>query len=305
MKVHCTRALLLPLLFTGLFPWPGRSQDAQTPYESAMRAWHERRIASLTSPTSWLSLAGLYWLKEGENTFGSADTNDLVFPRDRAAAVLGSFRLKSGVVTVRIEPGAEVWQDSVRISEAVLRTDADGSPTILRHGSLSWFVIKRGERFAIRLRDAENPRIAAFKGIERYPIDSSWRIPARLVPYNPPRTISVPNIIGTVDEEPCPGALVFSVGGAEFRLDPIAEAGSRQLFIVFGDETNGPETYGGGRFVYAEPPGPDSMTVIDFNKAYNPPCAFTEFATCPLPPQQNRLPIPVTAGEKKYEGFEH
>ncbi len=150
------------------------------------------------------------------------------------------------------------------------------------------------------MRDLENPGRKHFSGIRNYRIDPKWRVEARFEPYDPPRRIPIANIIGTVDSMTCPGALVFTAGGREVRLDPVLEApDATDLFIIFSDETSGSETYGAGRFLYAGLPK-DGTTVLDFNKAYNPPCAFTEFATCPLPPAQNALPIAVRAGEKKY-----
>jgi uncharacterized protein (DUF1684 family) len=144
------------------------------------------------------------------------------------------------------------------------------------------------------------PRSKSFHGIESYAVDPKWRVPATFAPHRPPRSIPIPNILGNVTQEPSPGAVVFSIGGHEYRIDAVDEEGEEDLFLIFADRTNGETTYGAGRFLYAPRPGADGKTVVDFNKAYSPPCAFTAFATCPLPPPQNRLPIPIEAGEKRY-----
>jgi uncharacterized protein (DUF1684 family) len=178
--------------------------------------------------------------------------------------------------------------------------DASGDPTFLTLDSLSWFIIKRDGRFAVRLRDRESRFLKEFSGIQRFPVDSTWRIPAKLEKYDPPKQVKVPNILGSVSESESPGALVFEYEGIEFKLDPLGESLSRSLFLIFADQTNGTDTYGAGRFLYVDPPDSLGNTTIDFNKSYNPPCAFTAYATCPLPPSQNILPFRVTAGEKNY-----
>ncbi len=274
-------------------------------YLAEIDAWHQQRIAALTRPTGWLSLAGLFWLKEGENRFGSDPANEIVFPADKAPGLMGWFYLRNAQVTVKIAPGVTVTAEGAPVTEMPLRSDAEDRPTVLTHGSLSWYVIQRGERIGIRLRDSENPRLKAFKGIERYPVSPQWRIPARWVPYDPPKKIPVPNVLGTVYEEDSPGALEFVVDGQTCRLDAIAEPGDTELFVIFADPTNGAETYGAGRFLYVPRPDSSGFTYIDFNKAYNPPCVFTEFATCPLPPAENRLPVRITAGEKNYADAVH
>src|SRR5262249_36692070 len=165
--------------------------------------------------------------------------------------------------------------------------------------------IKRGDRFALRVRDQNNDARTRFRGLEYFPIDPKWRIEARLERYDSAKMIPIANVTGTVNESPSPGTLVFEIDGQSYKLDPILEKGSTDLFVIFADATSGRETYGAGRFVYAPAPGPDGKTVLDFNKAHNPSCAFTRYATCPLPPRQNRLRIRIDAGEKKYAGSDH
>jgi hypothetical protein len=184
------------------------------------------------------------------------------------------------------------------VTTMTLRSDAEGEPTVVKHGSVSFYLIKRGERLGVRIKDSRNPALLAFHGIDSYPIDLKWRFDARFDASPAGKTISVPNILGSVEQEKSPGAVVFELEGKELRIGAVTESGTEDLFLIFGDQTNGVETYGGGRFLYAAPPDKNGRVVLDFNKAYNPPCVFTPYATCPLPPTQNRLPIRIEAGEK-------
>jgi uncharacterized protein (DUF1684 family) len=281
------------------------SQVSDSAYVADIDTWHKDRITSLKRPTGWLSLAGLYWLKEGVNTFGSDKANDVVFPQGNAPGYMGTVTVKNNIVSARIEPGIRVLSDGQPLKSARLATDGDGEPTVLSFGSLSWFVIERDGRFAIRLRDSENTTLLSFEGIERFPVDVAWRIPARFKVYDPPKSIPLPTVVGTISEATSPGALLFKIDGKEYTLDPLGEEGDDSLFLVFADETSGLETYGGGRFLYVPWPDKNGDTVIDFNRTYNPPCAFTPYATCPLPPEQNQLPVKVLAGEKTYQNGEH
>lgn len=291
------------LLMNGCKPVKEK-KPADPAYLASIEEWHTKRIERLKSPTGWLSLVGLHWLKEGENTFGSDSMNQLIFPK-KAPAFCGSFFLQNGKVSLSVAKGIQIVSNEKPIERMELRSDVDSNTTILQMNSFRFFIIKRGNEFAIRLRDTENPLITSFNGIERYPVDPSWFIEAKFEPFDPPKIIPVPTILGTIDSSQCPGVLVFEIDGDIFRLEPVLEEGSDELFIIFGDKTNGSETYGGGRFLYAKKPGADNKVFIDFNKAYNPPCVFTEFATCPLPPSQNKLPIKITAGEKMWGKAHH
>jgi hypothetical protein len=279
-------------------------QTANPEYLKEINDWHAKRVERLKSPTGWLSLVGLHWLNEGENKFGSDSANQLIFPK-KTPGFCGTFILKNGKVTIESAKNVEILHDNKPVFKMELKDDTDSNRTTLKMGSFQFFVIKRGHEFAIRLRDTENPPIAAFTGIERYPVDPSWRVEAKFEPYNPPKIIAVPTIMGTIDSSKCPGALVFDVDGETYRLEPVLEDGSNELFIIFGDKTNGAETYGGGRFLYSKMPSADNKVIVDFNKAYNPPCVFTEFATCPLPPPQNKLPLKILAGEKNWGNKYH
>jgi uncharacterized protein (DUF1684 family) len=291
--------LMLILLFSSCENTREISPE-EAAYVTEIDAWHKRRVDRLTSKKGWLSLVGLYWLKEGKNTFGGDAKNNIRFPEEKSPAFIGSMHLDNGNVRTDIVEGVVVSHQGEPVASIQMKPDVSGDPTILSLDSLSWYIIKRGERFAVRLRDSENKNIEDFSGIERYSVDTTWRVEATLEPYNPPKMMDVPNITGTISEEQSPGALVFRIDDKEYRLDPIGKPEGESLFIIFADKTNGDETYGAGRFLYASMPGEDGKTVLDFNKAYSPPCAFTRFATCPLPPSQNVLPIKVTAGEKNY-----
>jgi uncharacterized protein (DUF1684 family) len=270
-------------------------------HTNEITSWHNKRIDALKDKNGWLSLAGLFWLEEGEYSFGSDPSNDFVFPAKKAPDLIGRFILNQEQVIVKINHEIEVLNEGEPVTEMLLQSDEEDRPTILSWGSLKWFVIRHGDKFAIRLKDSENPKLNTFKGIGTFPIDLNWRVKSIFEPYHPPKKIPTPTILGTTVERLSPGGLAFEVEGKTHRLDPVAESDSKQYFIIFADETNGTETYGPGRFLYVERPGEDGTTYIDFNKAYNPPCAFTDFATCPLPPAQNHLPIRITAGEKNYE----
>jgi len=276
-----------------------QNTEAENYYKEIIN-WQKKRLTSLTSKDSWLSLAGLFWLKNGENTFGADESHMIVFPKEKAPPFIGKFILHEGKATVEINTGVKVRSDNDPVTQLELNDDSGGKPTILRNGTLSWYVIKRADDYLIRLKDSENPAIKNFKGIETYPVNSEWRIRARFEPYNPPKKIPVPTVLGNTIHEPCPGALVFEIDDKIYRLDPIAAEEDKTFFIIFSDETSGRDTYGGGRFLSAARPGTDGTTFIDFNKAYNPPCAFTPFATCPLPPEHNHLTVNIAAGEKDY-----
>ncbi len=248
--------------------------------------WHAKRIASLKKEHGWLSLVALEWLQEGENVLGSA--GDVTLPAP-AAPKLGTLTLTAG--KVRWNPVDGVPRD--------LKTDADeGGPDKVVLGRFAFVVIKRKGRWAARVWDSEAKTRVEFQGIERWPVSAKWKIEAKWEAYEPAKKVVVPNVIpGLEDELEVPGAAVFMVEGTEHRLEPVLEEGDTPLFFIFGDATNGKETYGAGRFLYVKAPK-DGKVVLDFNRAYNPPCAFTPFATCPLPTAQNRLPVRVDAGEK-------
>jgi len=261
-------------------------------HQEDVDAWFEKRVADLKGPKGWLNLAGLYWLKDGINSFGSDSTNDVVFPAGKIAARAGYFFVKGQQVTMMPNPGSGLNETILFHPDSTKSITASLSP-------LEWFVIKRDDKIGIRLRDLENENVKNFVGIGRFPVDYSWRIPAKFEPAKDGETIDITNALGQTTATPLAGTCVFEVDGKEQRLAATAEG--KELFIVFGDATNGKETYGAGRFIYTALPDSTGTVIIDFNKSYNPPCAFTEFATCPLPPKRNVLSASIPAGEKNYE----
>ncbi len=281
---------------------PAAAFDAAA-HKDEIQKWQQSRLASLTKEDGWLTLVGLFWLNEGENKFGSDPRNPVVLPRYKAPRLAGSLWLENGRVRLATRPGVEITTNGNPVTELDLKDDnEDDGPTILKLGSLLMNVVKRGDRLGVRVKDTESPTRSEFKGLDYFPIDAKWRLEARFEPYQPAKKIPITNVLGMTDDETSPGALAFDVGGRIYRIDPILEKGETDLFVMIADETTGKETYGAGRYLYVSPPDAAGKVVVDFNKAYSPPCAFTNFATCPLPPRQNRLPFRIEAGEKKYAG---
>ncbi len=275
--------------------------DLPAGYAETVTEWRKEREARLRADGGWLTVVGLFWLKEGPNTFGSAPDNAFVFPPS-APARAGTFELRQGKVTLQAAPDAAITVDGRPATRLDLAADTSGSPTTLKLGPMTFFVIERQGRYGIRLKDAEARARREFPGLEWFPVDPAKRIVARFVPYTPARQVAIPNVLGTVQNLPSPGYAEFTLAGRTVRLDPVLEdKDAKELFFIFKDRTSAKSTYGAGRFLYADLPQ-DGQIVLDFNKAYTPPCGFTAFATCPLPPRQNRLAVPVEAGEKKPRG---
>jgi uncharacterized protein len=260
-------------------------------HAAEVEAWRAGRYANLRRDQGWLTLAGLGWLRPGMNRLGSAPDADVRLPGGPAEA---------GTVTVTEDgPVADgvFTRGGRRVENIVLETDASGEPTLLELGPLRLCVIERGGRLAIRTWDTESARRRDFEGIDHWPVDPAWRLPARFE-TTPGATLSVPDVLGIVEEEPTPGVVAFEVAGMEYRLEALEGGPTGELWLVFADATNGHETYGGGRFLYTDAPRTDGTLVVDFNRSYNPPCVFSPYATCPLPWPANRLPIRVEAGER-------
>ena len=272
-------------------------QKGSPEYISEVEQWDQKRISRLKEETGWLNLAGLFWLKEGENKFGSEKNNDIIFPF--GPGQIGSLFLIDSIVTIKVNPGVEVLHNGTSVSEMIMKDDYSDSTTFLQTGSLKWNIIKRTKGFAIRLRDLSSKLVKEFKGIERFPINVDWKIEAKFKVYDPPKKIMIPDIVGTIDEESSPGAAVFEVDGKTFSMDALDAGGSR-IWFIFADETSDEETYGAGRFLYTDKPDSFGKVILDFNKAYNPPCVFSKFATCPLPPKDNYLKLRIIAGEKMW-----
>lgn len=294
MKGAATVLLVAPL-FLAAFGATPRADE----YETTIRKWREARETRLKSDDGWLTVAGFYWLEEGENTMGTDPSSAIVLPKGSAPANIGVITYKGGTASFKAAPGAQVTSDGKPVTEMVLRDDTAETTDVLAIESLKFFVIARDKRHAVRLRDLKSPQRTDFTGLKWYPIDPAWKVEAEFVPYDPPKTLKVPNILGWVEEQPCPGYAVWKRDGKEIRLEPVLSDDGKELFFIFKDATSGKETYPAGRFLYASMPTEGKVT-LDFNKAYTPPCAFTPHATCPLPPENNRLTASIAAGERDY-----
>ena len=282
----------------------GRKLDSNV-YRQEIEQQRQHRLSRLTSDDGWLTLCGLFWLKDGENTLGSDSSNNVVFPPGKAPRSCGSIFLDKGTLRLQLRLGVEVKHNDTVVASLVLRSDGEGlaEPTMLSIGTLKFYVIERGRQFAVRVKDSENSARVHFKGLEYFPLDEKWRIQAKFEPYQPVKELQIMSVVGTVEKDSCPGALVFELDGKPCRLDAVLEHGATdQLFVMFSDETSGKETYRNGRQLYTALADSNNNAILDFNRATNWPCVFTDYATCPIPPQQNHLPVRVEAGEKMYAG---
>ena len=265
-------------------------------YRQCLADWKADRIAHLKSDEGYLNLAGLFWLREGVNTFGSGADNGLVFPAS-ALQDIGTFELDGNSVVMNVRPGADVRFGGNPVSRMQMADDTSEKPTVVTHGSFAWTVIRRDDRFAVRLRDFDHPALSAFPPIDYFPTDETLRVRAILQPYDRPRIVRIDTVVEGLDYNPSsPGLLRFDIGGQSFELE--AYNAGDEFLLVFGDATSGRETYPAGRFLYASKPGKDGVTELDFNTAQNPPCAFNEFATCPIASPRNMLAIRIAAGER-------
>lgn len=259
---------------------------AADPYVASVEEWRREREQRLLAADGWLTVSGLFWLKEGDNTFGTDPACDIVLPPGSAPPKAGLFEHRQGRTVLR-------WT-----ATPAPPLEMEPDKTIAQFGDLSFQIIQRGNRYGVRMRDKNSRFRREFTGLKWYPVDPAWRITARFIPHPAPRPLRLASTIGEPQEYESPGWLEFELQGRQLRLEPAAAG--KQLFIIFKDLTSGKTTYPAGRFLYAEWPQ-DGQVVLDFNKAYNPPCAFTPYTTCPLPPQQNHLPVAIEAGEKMYE----
>ena len=292
-------------LFIGILVCTSSFSQSKNAYEQSINDWHNYRIEELKKPNGWLNLEGLFWLHKGKNTFGQAQGSDCRYINPSPADVyfpshLGDF-IYEGDSVVWVSNGKDVVKVNNQIvapnGRALVFKDKLG---IFKNDykQFSWNIIKREDKVGVRFRNLKAKDLLTFKDVDRFAIDSQWRFKAVLV--QPVQDfLMITNVLGQTTPTKNAGKLVFTVQNQQYTLDVIDEGG-KQLFIVFADQTSGKTTYGAGRFIDIQKPDAAGNTVIDFNLAYNPPCAFTPFATCPLPPVQNRLPFEIPVGEKNY-----
>lgn len=269
-------------------------------FEVENRAWRAERDKELRAEDGWLTVAGLFWLKEGSNSFGTGKGMNIVLPDGSAPEQIGTLELVGGVVTLKVAGGVKVNDARGNAVESYeMRFDGEDPPGPFRVGSLTLSVIKRGERYGLRVKDKNSQALREFKGLEWFPARESYRVVASFTPYDEPKEMMIANVLGDQLKMKSPGVLTFSLNGSTHTLLPVVEEGAEELFIIFRDQTAGKTTYGAGRFLYADLPK-DGKVILDFNRAENPPCAFTPFATCPLPPRANFLRIAIPAGERAF-----
>ena len=291
--------LMSALMIAGVGAKETGSDDA---WRKEVADWREARLERLKSPYGWPSLIGLEWLKEGANTVGSASDNAIVIAK--APAHLGTITLHAGKTAIALDAKADATIDGEKKTMAELVDDSQPKPTQIGFGTVKFYLIQRGDKFGLRIKDSEaatRQKMIA-QGVENFEFDPAWRIEAKWQAYEPPHEVEGVNIIGQTEKYQIMGKASFTRDGKTYSVEPMLEnPGDTELFLVFADRTSGKETYGAARFVYTPMPK-DGKIVLDFNKAYNPPCAFTPYATCPLPTPQNRLDLRVTAGERKWKG---
>ena len=256
-------------------------------YDASLAEFRKSYEEKLKGPKGYLAVAGLWWLKEGDQRAGSDASLEIILP-PRAPKVFGTFRLANGKVTFG-NPGQELIPD----------TNKKDGPTILNIEDMELFLIERNGKFGLRLRDPQSEMRRKFTGVHWYPGDAKWRVEGRLLPYAQPKTVMIPDVTGNQQKMISPGLVEFKVAGRKYRLEPVLDG--EDLFFIFHDKTAGHGTYGAGRFLDA-PAAKNGKVILDFNQAYNPPCAFTPYATCPLPLKRNFLPIQIPAGELAPEG---
>jgi uncharacterized protein len=267
-------------------------------YQEEIESWRAAMEAGLRAEDGWLALAGLFWLNEGSSTAGIAEDCDVLLPAGSAPAQFATFTRSGGVVTVQAAQGVALLVNGEELGNATreLVSDMGGKnkPDVVTFGSLVMFVIQRGERLGLRLRDKQHPKRQSFEGRTWFPVQPEYRVQATFTAFDTPKTIGMPNILGDIEEQQSPGVVSFEWAGQHYQLTP-TQARDR-LFFVVRDGTSGHETYGMGRFLFADAPL-NGQVILDFNQLHNPACAFTEYATCPLPPRENHLPLRIEAGE--------
>ena len=277
-----------------------KAETPADPYRAEIAKFQQEREAALTAETGWLTIGGLWILSQPETTFGSDPLNDIVLPAGSPGRA-GTFVMHDGKVSVKAADGVTFQLDGKPMTSGELKADGQGPPDRISFGDLQLWVHNSGDRLSIRMRDRNNPLRKEFAGTSWFPIDPAYRVEATYTPYDKPKIIEVPNVLGDIDKMPVPGIVTFTIKGQEHKLEPVGEPGDRQFWFIFRDLTSQNETYPAARFLYTTPPK-DGKMILDFNRAENPPCAYNPYTTCPLPTEQNRLRTRIEAGEMKYKG---
>jgi len=299
---------VLAVLVLSLAALNATDTESAATWKSGLLAWRADLAKELQQPNGWLTLIGLEWLKPGDNTFGSAPGNNLVV-RAPTAAYLGVVQLNDKGLQLLPPHGGYpkglLVDGKVPEGPQPLGSDDSGHPSKITTGTVTITIIHRGERNALRIKDSKSPALTQFHGLRWYLPNEAYRVQAKWIPYNPPHRVAIPTILGTEVMSDVPGVAEFTLDGKTFRLEPIeGNPEDKELFFILRDTTSTTETYGAGRFLYTPLPNhgltQPGEVILDFNRAQNPPCAYTPYATCPLPPPQNRLPIPIPAGQQRY-----
>lgn len=297
------RTILLSVILA--MPPACRSSPPAAPADARwldeLTAFRAERATSIGGEDGWLTLVARAWLVEGANSIGAQPDATAALPTDRAPALVGNITLTHGVLRFTAAAGVDVAADGKTVTAIEMHDDANGKPTVLEHGSLKMHVIKRGDRWALRVKDSKHPALTHWKGLDWFPPDPKWRIRARLEKAAPGTVLPIDTVIHTTEQKPSAGRVVFTIDGVTYKMEALTEDGEPGLFVIFKDKTAGKTSYPPGRFINTPAVEADGSVELDFNRAYSPPCAFTEFATCPLPPKENHLPFEIAAGEK-YEG---
>jgi len=305
-KFRSAAALALLAMLTQLAPAVDNPDD-QAPWQHDLLEWRAKRATSLQAPEGWLSLIALGWLQEGDNTIGSADDSRVQIAA-KVPPHIAVVRLEKGALQLRAPAGGfpkDLVVDGQPAKEQALLSDDAENPSKLTLGGVTIIVIHRDDRYGLRVKDLQAPTRTGFHGLRWYAPSATYRVHARWIPYDPPKILDIPTILGTTTHLPAPGAAEFTIDGQVVRLEPVLEdPKSTDLFFIMRDTTSKTTTYGAGRFLYTELPdhgvNQPGQLWLDFNRLVNPPCAFTAYATCPLPPPQNRLPVAIPAGEQRY-----
>jgi uncharacterized protein (DUF1684 family) len=299
------RMVVAFLVVAGVYAVATGASDDAAAYKASVEKWRADRETRLKADDGWLAVAGLFWLHDGENKFGSDPLNDIVLPGRSSPADAGTFEFHGGKATVHVKVGVPVMVQGKRVTTAVLRADSDPAfdekVDQITLGDLTMYVHSSGQRSAVRLIDKNSKLRKDFTGLKWFPIDPTYRVEAKYVAYDKPKTVQVQNMMGDITPTQIPGYVVFQLHGQDLRLDTEIDQG--EISITFRDLTSGKQTYGAARFLVADAPK-DGKATLDFNEAYNPPCAYNPYTTCPLPTPENRMRVRIAAGEMTY-GLPH